>query len=128
MRRLTLLLATVTVLLAACATGDDEPAAGPRRSASSGKIEVTAQPVTVSTESATFRLVFDTHAGSLDFEPTEIVTLRMAGASLPASTWEGPGPGGHHRDGTVTFDAGGLLEDLALEVALDPPVTLTWEE
>ena len=128
MRRVTPLLVALAVLVAGCGGGDDGPTAGPRRSASSGSIEVTATPVAVSTTSATFRLRFDTHSGSLDFDPAEVVTLNTADTSVLPSRWDGPGAGGHHREGTLIFDAGGALDELELDVALDPPVTLSWED
>jgi len=53
-----------------------------------------------------FQVVLDTHSGSLDDDLLEIASLTDDGGSVyyPIS-WEGPGPGGHHREGVLVFDA-----------------------
>lgn len=52
-----------------------------------------------------FALVFDTHSGSLDQDPTKVVSLTDDKKNTyQPTTWEGPGPGGHHREGVLTFN------------------------
>ncbi len=53
-----------------------------------------------------FNVIFSTHAGSLDFDPMKIafITDDKGGVSRPIA-WEGPGPGGHHREGMLLFNA-----------------------
>ena len=53
-----------------------------------------------------FQVVLDTDSGSLDDDLLEIASLTDDGGSVyyPIS-WEGPGPGGHHREGVLVFDA-----------------------
>lgn len=45
-----------------------------------------------------------THSGSLDFDPKVISTLEDDhGNQYAALDWQGSGPGGHHRSGTLLF-------------------------
>lgn len=52
-----------------------------------------------------FNVIFTTHSGSLDFDPMKIASLTddRGNVSRPIA-WEGPGPGGHHREGTLIFN------------------------
>lgn len=53
-----------------------------------------------------FSVVFDAHSGSLDQDPTKVALLSDdKGNIYQPSAWEGPGPGGHHREGVLVFDA-----------------------
>ncbi|QQG38259.1 MAG: hypothetical protein HYS26_01775 [Candidatus Kaiserbacteria bacterium] len=52
-----------------------------------------------------FKVVLDTHTGSLDRDLLETTTLSDgSGATYRASRWEGDPPGGHHREGELTFE------------------------
>lgn len=50
-----------------------------------------------------FDVSINTHSVALNFAPDEISTLLADGKELKAISWEGSGPGGHHRSGTLTF-------------------------
>ena len=52
-----------------------------------------------------FRVVFDTHSGNLDDDLLTAASLVDDNANVyrPVS-WEGPGPGGHHREGALIFN------------------------
>lgn len=53
-----------------------------------------------------FDIAFDTHAGSLDEDPIQIATLIDDKGNIYKPTgWEGPGQGGHHREGILAFSA-----------------------
>ena len=52
---------------------------------------------------ARFRVVLDTHTGVLDLDLAGAAELWVAGRLAGAGTWEGTGPGGHHREGTLRF-------------------------
>lgn len=122
------LAAALVVVLGACA-GDDtveDATAGPA-TATADEIEVTATP-TASDGATVIRVVFDTHSVDLDFDPVAIATLEVDGRELRASAWDGPGAGGHHREGDLTFDVEAAPADMALVLALDPEVVLTWDE
>lgn len=53
-----------------------------------------------------FVIVFDTHSGSLDEDLAQIATLTDDKGNIYQPTaWEGQGPGGHHREGVLVFNA-----------------------
>ncbi|HEY4477615.1 MAG TPA: hypothetical protein VJB56_03205 [Candidatus Paceibacterota bacterium] len=53
-----------------------------------------------------FDVAFTTHSGSLDDDPVKIASLiDNKGNTYQPKMWEGPGPGGHHREGVLIFDA-----------------------
>jgi len=53
-----------------------------------------------------FNVIFTTHSGSLDFDPMQVASIidYKGNVSRPIA-WEGPGPGGHHREGMLLFNA-----------------------
>ena len=52
-----------------------------------------------------FRVIFTTHLGNLDQDPTKVVVLvDDKGSIYQPVAWEGPGPGGHHREGILEFN------------------------
>lgn len=53
-----------------------------------------------------FAVVFTTHTGSLDQDPRATIALvDDKGNVYKPEAWEGAGPGGHHREGTLVFTA-----------------------
>src|SRR3989344_2748444 len=51
-----------------------------------------------------FNVTFTTHSGSLDDDPVKIASLMDdKGNIYQPKMWEGPGPGGHHREGVLVF-------------------------
>ena len=128
MRRLGAAALMAMLALAACGS-DDSPAnaAAAPATATAGEIDITATP-TSAEGSTVIRVVFDTHSVDLDFEPVEIATLTVEGRELRATSWDGDGPGGHHREGDLSFDVEVAPADMALTLELEPPVTLTWDE
>jgi len=72
------------------------------------RVVVKATPVTLSKAEPIwkFTVSFTTHSGDLDQDPTKAVVLvDDSGNTFQPTAWEGPGPGGHHREGTLTFNA-----------------------
>jgi len=52
-----------------------------------------------------FELEFETHSVDLAFDVSQISSLvDEKGKIFNNSIWEGSGPGGHHREGTLTFN------------------------
>lgn len=70
-------------------------------------VAIKATPVEFGQDSKqwSFTIVFDTHSGSLDQDPTKVISLADdKGNTYQPIAWEGPGPGGHHREGTLIFN------------------------
>lgn len=68
-----------------------------------GGITFTATPLEIDSETI-FEIAVDTHAGSLNFDLTQISVLEDdQGKKYEPIKWEGPVPGGHHMSGTLIF-------------------------
>lgn len=53
-----------------------------------------------------FVLAFGTHSGSLDDDLMKTaILIDTSGNTYQPTAWEGAGPGGHHREGVLVFDA-----------------------
>ena len=53
-----------------------------------------------------FNVIFTTHSGSLDFDPMQAASIADDSGSVSRPiAWQGPGPGGHHREGALLFNA-----------------------
>lgn len=132
MRRLTPLLVAgaFAVVLAACGR-DDPPVAAAgldTRTVTVGEVEVSITPTRVDETGASFAVVFDTHSVELDLDVADAVALTVDGQAWTDPAWDGAGPGGHHREGTLTFTAAGPANgDAVLTIeGLDEPVTAHW--
>ena len=75
---------------------------------SEGSVTVTVTPIWLGKTATTwkFNITLDAHVGSLD---TDLLTTSRivddAGISYTPIVWQGPGPGGHHREGILMFIA-----------------------
>jgi hypothetical protein len=138
-RGLPALLAVVVagaVLLAGC-NGADK-AAGPAetagarlatRSVKAGEVDVKVTPARLDDSGAAFEVVLDTHAVELDMELAKTARLEVDGTPWTGAAWEGAGPGGHHREGTLSFDAVGPATGRAVLTieGLPAPVEAAWD-
>lgn len=70
------------------------------------QVSVLVTPITLeSGKPAIFEIVMDTHSVELDADLLQAAVLRDdAGNEYKPQTWDGPGAGGHHRAGKLTFD------------------------
>ena len=130
MRRLIVVVGVLTVLVAACG-GDKEPAARAslaERKVVAGEVTVTIQPVRIAQDGAEFKIVLDTHSVELDLDVAGAARLVVDGTEWRGATWDGAGPGGHHREGTLRFSAGGPpAGDAVLTISgLDRPTAARW--
>lgn len=132
MRRLTLLLVAgaLALVLAACGS-DDAPVAATgldTQTVTVGEVEVTITPTRVDDTGAAFAVAFDTHSVDLDLDIADTATLTVDGRAWNDPTWDGTGPGGHHREGTLTFTAASpATGDAVLTIeGLDEPATARW--
>lgn len=93
-----------------------------------GAVTVKIDPVRVDAAGAEFKVSFDTHSVTLDFDVARNATLTVAGAPWSGAVWSGDGPDGHHRAGTIRFGPGGPAQGSAVLSlgGLPAPVTATW--
>lgn len=52
-----------------------------------------------------FAVVLDTHSASLDDDLAKSAVLVVDGRELAPTQWAGAAPGGHHREGVLSFPA-----------------------
>lgn len=71
-----------------------------------GEVTVSVTPVTLEPkQKPQFQISFETHSVDLDFDVSEIALLvDDQGNTYGLATWNGSPPGGHHRQGTLTFE------------------------
>lgn len=50
-----------------------------------------------------FAVVLDTHSADLDDDLTQTARLIVDGREFPPARWTGAAPGGHHREGKLSF-------------------------
>jgi len=67
-------------------------------------VEVTPSNLSAGAGTWDFNVVLDTHAGDLndDLVKTAALLDDKGGRHVPVQ-WDGPGPGGHHREGVLKF-------------------------
>lgn len=85
------------------------PVASAPHASTEGGVTVKVTPTTVGKpgQAWEFKLVFDTHSSELTDDVVKGATLTLAdGRKLKPVRWTGPGPGGHHREGLLSFDVG----------------------
>ena len=77
-----------------------------RSSAGGVTVEVTPQNIAGGVKTWDFKVVLDTHSGELNDDLVKITTLLAdKGARHVPVKWDGAGPGGHHREGVLRFNA-----------------------
>ena len=123
-------LALTTFLLTGCG-GQPTKAATPgleTRVFSSGAVEVTVEPVALNSSGAKFKVGLNTHSGDLGADLAKTSTLEVDGRTWSGASWTGDGPGGHHRQGELRFQAGGpAAGDVRLAIGgLPAAVVATW--
>lgn len=96
------------------------------------KVTVEVTPLAITDSGMDVKLAFNTHSVALDFDPTQIIVLRDAtGTDIHPISWDGSGPGGHHRRGTLHFDLSAqpqqFIELEVHDVAGVPARMFRWE-
>lgn len=138
MRRVSRLVAIGAVvgaaaLLGACGGGnsgsESTSAAGlATRTVEAGDVTVKVTPERVDRTGAELAVVLDTHSVELDLDIAANARLVVDGTTWTDVTWDGAGPGGHHREGTLRFNSAGRATgtaELTID-GLDEPVQATW--
>jgi len=96
------------VCLAAALISAVGPAAAQKPSAQSSTaagVTVKATPRTLSGATWEFEIVFDSHTQELKDDLPKSASLVAGGKTLAPASWQGDPPGGHHREGTLRFNA-----------------------
>lgn len=72
---------------------------------SGGEVDIKVTPLVLKVgEKPQFRLEFNTHSVDLDLDVAKVTSLVTDRGPLSGeASWEGSPPGGHHREGTLTF-------------------------
>lgn len=118
------LVTLAAVFLSACATSPTpapklEPTVAPTQEVAQGTQGMTIEAQTVAGGSVTvivkpkslvanqpleFEIAMDTHSVDLSYDMLKTVVLRdNSGKEFFPIDWDGAGPGGHHRSGTIKF-------------------------
>lgn len=94
-----------------------------------GPVTVEITPVQFDADGAAFSVVFDNHVQDLEMDLPAEAELAVDGVVWPAREWSGDPPGGHHREGELTFDHGGPANGaVRLTIGgLSDPVVVMWE-
>lgn len=136
-RRSLIALVSVGLLLVltGCSSGSAQtPAAAggtpslASQNAKAGPVEVKVTPRAVSATGARFAIELDNHEIDLTGDYARASSLTVNGTAWTNARWAGDGPGGHHRSGTLSFDAAGPASgpvELRLG-GLPTAVTLRW--
>ncbi|MFN8034105.1 MAG: hypothetical protein U0Q47_12525 [Mycobacterium sp.] len=89
-------------------------------------IEVYVTPITVANDRVAFQVALDTHTGSLDAD-LQTSTLTTDAGTAGSAAWSGAAPGGHHREGELSFTVAGTPTQFTLDLGgLPAPVQFSW--
>ena len=119
---------------AVVAAGDGDDASPTRASGldaktvTAGEVTVRLEPHHLDATGAEFAVTLDTHSEELDMDLVAGARLVVNETTWPASTWDGDGPSGHHREGRLRFDSAGAVTG-PVELILDgftTPVAAQW--
>jgi hypothetical protein len=124
-----MILIGVAVVVAAAfgiavVAGGDDDASSPAnpglaaKTVTAGKITVRLEPHHIDATGAEFRVTLDTHSEELDMDLVAGARLVVGATEWPATAWDGDGPSGHHRAGTLRFDPAGSATG-RVELTLD---------
>lgn len=98
--------------------------------AEAAAVTATARPVRFDRDVALIELRLDTHETPLDMSLPGSATLTVGGRQWRPVGWDGSGPGGHHREGTLRFaaagDASGPVE--LVIAGLPEPLAFRWQD
>jgi hypothetical protein len=82
-----------------------QPDASATRSSVERGVTVKVTPKTVTGPTWEFAIVLDTHAEDLKDDLQKTAVLVVDGREFQPTAWQGPGAGGHHREGVLAFAA-----------------------
>lgn len=81
-----------------------DPVADPgTRTLTAGEVTVQITALSLDASGARFDVTVDTHSGDLDLDMARAGQLRINQQPAGPGSWSGSGPGGHHREGVLTY-------------------------
>jgi hypothetical protein len=128
------LTAAIGIGLAADRTSGSSPSTSsvrttlPARETTAGPVEIKVTPLRLDASGAAFKVALDNHEIDLTMNLAKGASLTVGSLPWTPASWSGDGPGGHHREGTLTFASGGAAAgEAVLTLAGFPsPVQLQW--
>lgn len=101
----------------------------PTKTTEVNEITVEVSPRRVNSRGAVIAIILDTHEGALDVDLRRRSTLTVDGTPWPVDSYQGDGPGGHHREGTLRFrSAGPVSASMRLVITgLGGTAKLSWK-
>jgi|SRR3990172_5552283 len=101
----------------------------PPRVVDAGGVQVNIEPIELDEDGAVFAVALDTHEGDLPVDLARTTRLEVDGVDWGKPVWSGSPPGGHHREGELSFDPGGPVAGTArLTIdGLPDPVVAIWK-
>lgn len=106
-RGVAVVVAIALVVVGTVAWWTSRPGSSPAdlgaRTVRAGDVEVTMSALALDRSGAAFELRFDSHSVELALDPAASARLSVNGSQVGGATWDGQGPGGHHREGTLRF-------------------------
>lgn len=98
------------------------------RTVEAGDVTAKVTPLSLDASGARFDVVLDTHTGGLDVDVARAGQLRINGTPVARGSWSGTEPGGHHREGVLSYatpiPSGANVELRISELPQD--VVVTW--
>lgn len=93
-----------------------------------GPVQIKVTPIRLDPTGAVFKVVLDNHEVNLTMNLAQGAALTVGATVWQPASWSGDGPSGHHREGTLSFPAGGSATgQVVLTLAgLPGPVQLQW--
>jgi hypothetical protein len=76
----------------------------PVQTSSQSAVTVKVTPLNLSEAGWDFQVVFDTHTQELNDDLLKRAVLIANGSRVSPTAWKGDAPGGHHREGVLSFD------------------------
>ena len=100
----------------------------PARSVTVGAVDIVIEPTRIDETGAVFRIAMDTHSEELSADLASTSLLEVDGVGWTGASWSGDPPGGHHREGELTFEAGGPVASSAILSigGFSGPVEASW--
>jgi hypothetical protein len=98
------------------------------RTITAGEVVITIEPVRIDGDTARFNVAMETHSDELSADLAVASVLEVGGVEWIRATWSGDPPGGHHRQGELSFTAvGPAAGSVVLSIdGFSSPVRATW--